>query len=63
MNKTVGEVIRETRENLNISQRDLASATRGVVSRRHLSNVELGKTNFSVGKLSAVFSALVRFGA
>ena len=68
--KHVGELIREARESVNISQRDLVfeintfgNSDTGTVSRRHLSNVELGNSNISMTKLNLITAALIAFGA
>ena len=69
--KHVGDLIREARESVNVSQRGLVEAVDQIfgktrsnrVSRRHLSNVELGTSNMSINKLNLVTFALLKLGA
>ena len=68
MTKTIGEVIRESRNTVGVSQETLVKVTnklfgKNKVSRRHLSNVELGTKNFSLSKLYMVTTALLQLGA
>lgn len=66
--QTVGELIREARESVGLSQRELVEQVNRnfaevSLSRRHLSNVELGASNISFNKARVIFSTLSRFGA
>lgn len=68
MSQSVGDVIKESRENLGVSQRELATFTNkffgnNSITRGHLSNVELGTSGISVKKLNLLTSTLVRLGA
>lgn len=70
MTKTVGELVKESRESLGVSQRVLTETVNKMfkgkenkLSRRHLSNVENGTKNFSINKLNLVTLALLDLGA
>jgi transcriptional regulator with XRE-family HTH domain len=68
-NTTVGEFIKTSRENLDISQEALTKRVtflfgkNKTLSRGHLSNIEIGASGVSVTKMNALTKALMTFGA
>lgn len=65
MARTVGNFIREARETAGVTQHQLVNTINKMfrgnsrISRRHLSNVELGSSGVSLVKLNSITTALV----